>query len=323
MGSIMKHALTCRSQRKIILTLYQSEKLLCIDDLTDILQCSKSNISITTTRLCANNILNCQVIKKKHYFSLTQEAKDYMVKHHPEIEPTKISIDTSEADSKENLIMSYALKTTTQRKIILTLYQSEKMLCSSDLANILQCSRANISYIINTMRADDIIQDYKVIGSRHYISLTQEARNYMLKYHPEIEPAKIPIEPFDSDLKEIEATSAENMHLVSHATGVNPELGEYCKKAIELLKFQNYRNLLINYSLKEAILISLTILCFLENKNFDLKDIAMLFGISEAKVQTVYYKGLLMLKTTINETIDNILKDIPENPQSRGSYIKQ
>ena len=224
-----------------------------------------------------------------------------------------------------DVVLEKALRKKTQKRIIKLLYQDGKKLNTSKLAEALQTSATSVSNITRKMRERGILE-YRGEGRARYFSLTQIAIDYLVKYHPEIEPAEIITDLNDSNPKEFETTnqiieSEENVPKVNNITDMNPELREYYIKAIELLKLPNYMNLLMNYSLREAILLSFLIICYLENKKFNSSDIAMLFGISETEVSSVYRKTLLMLKDRLNEFIDDLLNYTPEAIQPDNNTI--
>lgn len=230
-----------------------------------------------------------------------------------------------------DIVLEQSLRCKIQKKIILFLYQNEQNVCASDLAKIVQSSKSSISNITNDMRSKGIL-NYYTKGKYRYFTLTKEAMDYLFIYHPEIKPAKCRTNTTDSNEEEFLATSKEKqlaeslieeiVHPVNDILDINPELRKSYINAIELLKFPKYMKLLINYSLKEAILISLLIVCYLENKNYNYNEIAMLFGISESEVQNVYRKTLLMLKDSMNKMIDNVLYRTSETPQSENGITK-
>lgn len=223
-------------------------------------------------------------------------------------------------------VMEKALRCKIQKKIIMLLYQSEERVNATYLTNILQSSRSSVSNVTRGMR-DKGILDYQEDGKYRYFSLTQEAIDYLHKYHPEINSAEMITNLTGLNSRESIAASKmtgreETVQSVNNHPEINPELREYYIKAIELLKLPNYMNLLANYSLKEALLLSLFIICYLENKKFNFSDIALLFNISEDEVLTTYRKTLLMLKEKVNETINNLLSYTPEVPQPKGNHLK-
>ena len=171
-----------------------------------------------------------------------------------------------------------------QRKIILLLYQTKNTISAGDLATYLNTTIASCSNITKKMK-DNGILNYKVKGKYHFYYLSKEAINYLKENHPEIKPLENMDNNFDISL----------------------ELRNCYIKAIELLKMPNYRNLLINSSLKEALIISFIIICYLENINYELEDIAELMNIKKLEVRSIYSKALIILKDILNNISVNLL----------------
>lgn len=215
------------------------------------------------------------------------------------------------------IAMNHALKCKTQRKIILTIYQNEKQLCNKDLAEIIQTSQSNIHPSIKTLKEKGIL-NCNIKGKRQFLYLTQGAIKYLVKHHPEITPKGMNLEILEKENKKYRYSIMPEESF-NNTVDVDQELREYYIKAIELLKSQNYMSLLINHSLKEAILLSLLIICYFENKNINFNDIASFMGISEMEVIIAYQKVLIMLKDSVNEFIDNMVNNLPNITQENNT----
>ena len=90
---------------------------------------------------------------------------------------------------------------------------------------------------------------------------------------------------------------------------VPKELREFYLRAIVLLKTPLFVNLLLNLSVKEAIVLAIIILSYLENREINLQDMANLLEIDIAYLKEIYYKMLVMFKENINEYLITNLND--------------
>lgn len=224
-----------------------------------------------------------------------------------------------------NPLWEKSLRYRAQKEMILLIHQNDGKLSINEIKSILHKSVNATTNVIYRLRECGILDYYKNKENGRYFvaSLTEDFRNYLREYHPEIEPVENLTDLTSSISKEYETANqmSESEESISSATDTNLELREYYIKAIELLKLPNYMSLLMNYSLKEAILLSFFIICYLENKEFNPRDIAMLFEISEIEVSFVYRKTLLMLKDRLNEIIDGLLNDTPEAIQPADNIL--
>ena len=88
---------------------------------------------------------------------------------------------------------------------------------------------------------------------------------------------------------------------------IKVELREFYIRAIELLKMPVFTKLLLNLTVKEAIILAIIILGYLENKEVNLNTIADLLEIDVNDILEDYRKMLLMFKENINEYVNNAI----------------
>ena len=87
------------------------------------------------------------------------------------------------------------------------------------------------------------------------------------------------------------------------------ELREFYIRAIELLKSPIFMKLLINLSVKDAIILAIIILSYLENKEINLEDLANLLEIDIVTFKKDYKKMLLLFRDNINEYLNTHLNN--------------
>ena len=186
-----------------------------------------------------------------------------------------------------NQVIEKALRLKSQSQIILLLYQKKSKLCASELVELLNSSSSSISNIVKKMQNNGLL-NYQVRRKYHFFSLTKEVKDYLQVYHPEIISLKEEV--------------IEDSHIFNES-----ELQKYYVKAIELLKSPYYTQFLNDYSLKEALILSFNIVCYLNNKSFNITDIAMFFKVSETECRSMYRKSLLVLKERLNMVLDELV----------------
>lgn len=191
-----------------------------------------------------------------------------------------------------NELIEKALRLKSQSQIILLLYQKNSKLCASELVKLLNSSNSSISNILKKMQNNGLL-NYQVIGQHHFFFLTKEVKEYLQEYHPEIIPLKEEV--------------IEDNYIFNES-----ELQKYYIKAIELLKSPYYMQFLTDYSLKEALILSFNIVCYLNNQNFNITDIAKFFKVSEAECLNMYRKSLLVLKERLNMVLDELVNSTYE-----------
>lgn len=199
-------------------------------------------------------------------------------------------------EKEKKIFLESILKTKNLRKaLILILYANRRGVSTNDLINFFKTSPSSFSNITKKLRDNEIIY-FVNKGKEHYYFLHEDVLQYLQKNHPELE--NISIEKF----KEMPMSLEKEFN-----SDINPDLRKCYIKAIELLKMPKFMNLLINYSLKEALLFSLIIILYLENKHYEIKEIANLLNITEIDAIDNYSKVLKLLKTTLNQVIEDVL----------------
>ncbi len=82
---------------------------------------------------------------------------------------------------------------------------------------------------------------------------------------------------------------------------VSKELREFYIRTIELLKQPVFMKLLLNLSIKDAIILAMIILSYLENREINLEDIANLLEVDINTIRKDYQRMLILFKENINE----------------------
>ena len=85
---------------------------------------------------------------------------------------------------------------------------------------------------------------------------------------------------------------------------VSNELREFYIRAIELLKNPLLINLLLDMPVKDAIILAIIILSYIENRNISIEDIANLLEVDIYVIEEDYRRMLLKFKESINDYID-------------------
>ena len=91
---------------------------------------------------------------------------------------------------------------------------------------------------------------------------------------------------------------------------VTIELREFYIRAIELLKSPVFMKILLNLSVKEAIILAIIILSYLENREINSKDIAILLNMDIFTFQNYYRQMLLLFKENINEFLNTTITNL-------------
>ena len=94
---------------------------------------------------------------------------------------------------------------------------------------------------------------------------------------------------------------------------VSNDLREFYIRAIELLKSPVLMKLLLNISIKEAIILAIIILSYLENRDININDIANLLEVDVNDLQKDYRRMLLMFKENINNYLNLVLDNLDNN----------
>lgn len=95
---------------------------------------------------------------------------------------------------------------------------------------------------------------------------------------------------------------------------------EDCKKVFELLRKQNFNQLMSVFSIKESVIISLK-LGYIDGKYFSADSIAQFLSIEEQEVIDITRKVLLLYKENINNIIDNAIELLTEEPTKVNKKI--
>lgn len=199
--------------------------------------------------------------------------------------------------AQEKLLESILKNQNLSKALILILYANQYGVATKDLINYFKTSPSSFSNITKKLRDSKIIYFINK-GKEHYYFLDEEVLQYLQKNHPELE--NISIEKF----KEMPRSLEKEFN-----SDINPVLRKSYIKAIELLKMPRFMNLLINYSFKEALIIALIIICYLENTSYEIKEIASLLNITELEVIDTYSRVLTVLKSTLNNIGEDILNE--------------
>ncbi len=153
-------------------------------------------------------------------------------------------------------------------------------------------------------------KEKNIINSRYGTDLDKpieyQARDFNYKSVRKVLIHIINILTENSEIMNLENT--QDNEIVSNEVTI--ELREFYIRAIELLKSPVFMKILLNLSVKEAIILAIIILSYLENREINSKDIAILLNMDIFTFQNYYRQMLLLFKENINEFLNTTITNL-------------